>query len=179
MKWSKIFFLIMLCILLPALCALAYTPNDAATVTETWGVIGPSLSINSFRYVDLEWTAATGATLDTTIVNDAFSRSITGRIVQIVTDPDTTDFGTGITDSTLTGLKPADNYDVQILTESGEDILGGSGANRDESNTERCQPLIGSLLNPEAWVDDTLTLYITNINRSGANGRVRIIWQSR
>jgi len=175
----KIFIALLICVLVPASGALAYTPDDEQIVTEKYGTIGQPVMIGSIRYVDLDWiTSTVPADADTSTITFSTTLTITGRVIQIVTDPDTTTWGAHV-DSTLTGLKPADNYDVTILTADGEDILGGAGLNRDDTNTERVQPIIGSLANPEAWVEDKLTLYISNIDRAGARGRVRIMWENR
>ena len=178
MKLNRFIIALLICALIPASGALAYTPADAQIVTETYGTIGQALGIGTIRYVDLNWITATLGSADSTVITFSTTTTITGKILQLVTDPDTTTWGAHV-DSTLTGLKPADNYDVTVLTSDGEDIMGAAGLNRDQTNTERVQPLIGSLANPEAWVESKLTLAITNIDRHGARGKVRIYWQAR
>jgi len=178
MKLNRFIIALLICALIPASGALAYTPADAQIVTETYGTIGQALGIGTIRYVELNWIVATDATADTTVITFPTTLIITGKILQLVTDPDTTTWGAHA-DSILTGLKPADNYDVTVLTADGEDIMGAAAINRDQTNTERVQPIIGSVGNPESWVSSILTLAITNINLAGARGKVRIYWQAR
>jgi len=179
MKIKTIFAVLLIFAIIQLSNVNAYTPADDATVTETYGVIGQTLGIGSVRYVDLNWITATIPTdTDTSTINHDVTQTITGRVIQVITDPDTSTWGAHV-DSTLTGETPADDYDVALKTGDGEDILGGAAVNRDESNTERVIPLAGSLYNGEAWVSYTLTLYITNVDKAGARGRVRVYWIQR
>ncbi len=60
--------------------------------------------------------------------------------------------------------KPTDNYDVEIQSSRGTDLLGGNGADRDTTNKEIVYPDTAP-----AMVDGTLTQVITNNSVNSAN----------
>lgn len=56
---------------------------------------------------------------------------------------------------------PTDNYDITLEDADGLDILGGAGADRDASATEKVMPKINGIEAPVP-IDGPLTLKITN-----------------
>ena len=81
------------------------------------------------------------------------STDIKGRLLQIVTDPQST--------------APQDNYDITVTDSVGADLLLGVGANRDTSNTEIAIVESNGAHSVVAETD-TLTLTITNNNVNSA-----------
>ena len=89
------------------------------------------------------------------------STDIKGRLLQIVTDPQST--------------APQDNYDITVTDSVGADLLLGVGANRDTSNTEIA--IVESNGAHSVVADtDTLTLTITNNNVNSAGIVIKLYW---
>jgi hypothetical protein len=72
---------------------------------------------------------------------------------------------------------PTADYDIKIENAEGVDILGGAGADRHTSNSERAYPLSGTAV-VAAPVDrhDKLTLKITNNSENSATTRIVLYW---
>ncbi len=85
---------------------------SAVTVTEEARQSG-------FHKVTFAWTAHT----DGVVTKVATTKTYTGKVEVLVTDPDDTD-------------APTDDYDVTVTDDEGYDILAGAGANRDTAVTE-------------------------------------------
>ena len=89
------------------------------------------------------------------------STDIKGRLLQIVTDPQST--------------APQDNYDITVTDSVGADLLLGVGANRDTSNTEIAIVESNGAHSVVAETD-TLTLTITNNNVNSAGIVIKLYW---
>ena len=89
------------------------------------------------------------------------SANIKGRLLQIVTDPQST--------------APQDNYDITVTDSVGADLLLGVGANRDTSNTEIAIVESNGAHSVVAETD-TLTLTITNNNVNSAGIVIKLYW---
>ena len=89
------------------------------------------------------------------------STNIKGRLLQIVTDPQST--------------APQDNYDITVTDSVGADLLLGVGANRDTSNTEIAIVESNGAHSVVAETD-TLTLTITNNNVNSAGIVIKLYW---
>ena len=89
------------------------------------------------------------------------STDIKGRLLQIVTDPQST--------------APQDNYDITVTDSVGADLLLGVGANRDTSNTEVAIVESNGAHSVVAETD-TLTLTITNNNVNSAGIVIKLYW---
>ena len=89
------------------------------------------------------------------------SANIKGRLLQIVTDPQST--------------APQDNYDITVTDSVGTDLLLGVGANRDTSNTEVAIVESNGAHSVVAETD-TLTLTITNNNVNSAGIVIKLYW---
>lgn len=89
------------------------------------------------------------------------SANIKGRLLQIVTDPQST--------------APQDNYDITVTDSVGADLLLGVGANRDTSNTEVAIVESNGAHSVVAETD-TLTLTITNNNVNSAGIVIKLYW---
>ena len=89
------------------------------------------------------------------------SANIKGRLLQIVTDPQST--------------APQDNYDITVTDSVGADLLLGVGANRDTSNTE-VAIVESNGANSVVAETDTLTLTITNNNVNSAGIVIKLYW---
>lgn len=100
-------------------------------------------------------------------VSGIASRHVTGKVVQVVTDPG--------------AAAPTDNYDITLLDSRGFDVLAGTGANRDTITTEGAVPVqettVGANLygNP-VYVDGPLTLTIANAG-SAKQGTVTVLFE--
>lgn len=104
--------------------------------------------------VDLVGDDATGAI--PTLVLPTFE----GRILALVTDPGSTG--------------PTNLYDITLVDSSSSlDVLGGAGANRSTSNTERAAVTAGYVSRAE-----TLTLTVAGTSVNSATARV-IIYYTR
>ncbi len=98
---------------------------------------------NPIVRLDIDWTSdAAGA-----VNNSAKTFGLNGIVEALITDPDGT-------------AAPTDNYDVVIKNEYGIDILQGIGADRDTSNSEYANIVIGTYFKPV--VCGPCTLEITN-----------------
>lgn len=114
------------------------TPNF---IIET----GPPKSVTCFDFATT--CTAGGKVLATT-------PRITGKIIQVVTNPGAT--------------APSDDYDITMTDSDGIDVLQGKGANRDTVNSESFCPLIGdgtTTVQP-VFVDSNLTLMILAMGAS-------------
>ena len=64
---------------------------------------------------------------------------------------------------------PTDNYDIVINNANGVDVMGGSLANRDTTNSERATPAING------WVDGALTLAVSNNSVNSATFVLKLL----
>ena len=74
------------------------------------------------KVLQFTWVTGSSSQADVTPTT-ATSGSYDGRILAVITNPSTS-------------AQPDDNYDITITDKNGFDLLNGSGANRDETNTE-------------------------------------------
>lgn len=78
------------------------------------------------------------------------TKSYTGKIIALTTDPDGT-------------AAPTDNYDIVINDAGGADVLLGAGADRDTANNEHvAQASLGAV------VESTLELVVSNAGNAKA-----------
>lgn len=113
----------------------------------------------------LYWTANTDS-----LFTDAHTSWIRGKILMVVTDPDTS----------AAGVAPADNYDITLKTARNVDIMGGSLGNRDTANTEIAYPIFTSGSTPivvQPVVDDSVKVSISNIDALSTRGYILIYYQ--
>jgi hypothetical protein len=92
----------------------------------------------------------------------------TGMILQVKTVPDGT-------------TAPSDNYDLTIVDGDSVDLLGGSGADRDNAAAEIIAPLIGDATtkNQRPLVDGTGALDIVVANAGNAKKGIVSLWIGR
>lgn len=128
----------------------------AGTVTITYR------TSQGIKWVNWAWTSDSGGS-----ANGTLTRSINGRVLMIVTDPDG-------------GAAPTDNYDGVILDEHGLDVAAGYLANRDTANTERVIPMLETLLTSnygrQPVFNGTLELQITNAGNA-KKGVIRMYYE--
>ena len=85
--------------------------------------------------------------------------AIYGYIYQVVTDPGST--------------APTDDYDITLVDTDGCDIMGGTLANRDTSNSEQAMPLVGEAYGPR-FINGVLTCNISNNSVNSATITIKI-----
>lgn len=68
------------------------------------------------------------------------------------------------------GTQPTDNYDIEVRTSRGTDMLGGNGANRDTANKELAYPDTAPGI-----VDGTLTQVVSGNSINSAE--ITIVYQ--
>lgn len=92
----------------------------------------------------------------------------TGMLLQVKTVPDGT-------------TAPSDNYDLTIVDGDSADLLGGAGADRDNSNAEIFAPLIGDATtkNQRPLVDGTGTLDVVVANAGDSKKGIVSLWIGR
>ena len=88
----------------------------------------------------------------------AFDHSISGMIMVVETNPDTS---------------PTSAYDITLTNTGGIDVMGGALTNLDASDTERTQALLNGNYGI-ATVYGRLTLNITNNSVNSASGTIKI-----
>jgi len=88
----------------------------AGTITFT------EITYGTVKKIKAAWTAGTAG--DAGKAEDSTENYYDGRIIGVVTVPGTV------------GDQPDDNYSLEVQDDDGVDLLLGSGANRDETNTE-------------------------------------------
>lgn len=93
----------------------------AGSITEDY-VPGTQQSVD-VDVVVLAWTSSAGGA-----VNGILSRKVAGVLAAVEFIP-----GSG-------AAQPSNNYDVQVKSEAGFDLLAGRGANRSDSAVERFRP---------------------------------------
>lgn len=149
---------ILLFLLLPGLLFAA-----AGTVTQTYEVTrNTNVGVLTFTF--------TGASDDGTVPSTATTTDITAAIqgmciYEVITNPGAT--------------KPTDNYDIVLNDADGVDMMGGTLADRDETNSERAVPLLmttklGIEVPGCSLVNGAMTLVITNQNVHSATGTVKV-----
>ncbi len=112
------------------------------------------------RFVTQTWTAAANGSVTDMIVSEGFLSGYGFYLDIVRTDPGTP--------------SPTDDYDVEILDASGNDILGNAGLNRDDANTETIRPSIGSYP-----CSGALTIHITNNSVDSATGTVLLVFSDK
>lgn len=72
---------------------------------------------------------------------------------------------------------PQDNYDIVINSAGGADILGGAGANRDQTNTEIAYPTIDSTSGQKGCVpiNSALSLVLSGNSVDNATVEVKLL----
>ena len=145
----KKFILAIFIVLLSANIALAV---DSGTWTSTMDKVDAS---SPFKTITFAWTAAAGAA-EHTLSASELSYMKTYYIYWVETNP-----GNGV-------VAPTDNYDIDLNSAGGADILRGKLINRDETNTEVVKGL-------NAPVDGTaLTFVISNNVVAAATGTIKL-----
>jgi hypothetical protein len=69
---------------------------------------------------------------------------------------------------------PTDNYDIVINDSDGVDVMGGTLANRDTSNSEQALPYIGSLAYGPRQIDGILTFSLSGNSVNSATGTCKV-----
>ena len=114
------------------------------------------------KFISKTWTAAAnGAVANITLSTSEYNflQGLGYYLYFMRTDPSTT--------------APTDNYDVVVEDSTGNDILGGAGANRDTANTETVMPLVGE--SGELFpVDGALTIKISGNSVNSATGTIKL-----
>jgi hypothetical protein len=92
----------------------------------------------------------------------------TGMLLQVKTVPDGT-------------TAPSDNYDLTVVDGDGADLLGGSGADRDNAKAEIIAPLLGdsTTQNQRPLVDGTDTLDVVVANAGDTKKGTVSLWIGR
>lgn len=144
-KLGKILWIYLLLLLISPIKSFS-----AGSVDVDWTYITRDVG-----YITFSWTADSG---DGSVPSTA-SMNIQGYVILVVTDPGTP--------------APTDNYDITLTDENGVDVMGGTLANRDASNTEQAVPKIGNVYGGR-WVSGTVTLNISNNSVGGAKGIVKV-----
>lgn len=144
---KRLFIFIIMAIML----LMATSVWAAGTVTQTHSKVSSNVTLWTFT--------CTADAADGSFPATASSRDMEGYVILVVTDPGAT--------------APTDNYDITLTDEDGVDVMGGELANRDTANTEQAIPLVGNCYSPR-WVQETLTLNISNNSVNSANIVVKI-----
>lgn len=129
----------------------------AGTVTPTYR------SSQDIKWVQWDWTSDSGGA-----ANGTLTRSLSGQVMMIVTDPDG-------------GAVPTDNYDVVINDEHGLDVAAGYLANRDTANVERVFPTLETIISSYGYgyqpvFNGKLELQVTNAGNA-KKGVVRMYYR--
>ena len=115
-----------------------------------------------FLHIIVSWTSATGGAVSEELLAEYESwarksrQHLSGFLEGVITVPDSSD-------------APDDNYDIKLMAVfSGDDgansvdLLGGAGTDRDASDTESCQPLIGGVPGAKPFAElASLTFMVT------------------
>lgn len=129
--------------------------DGTVTVTSDYAAAGDVTKVN-FAFIA---NAAGAATIPATSSSTEWPK--TGRnvgcIAFVETDPGST--------------APTDNYDITLTDQYGLDIMGGSLANRDTTDTEQAAPLIGSFAGCRT-VTSAFTINISGNSVNSATGTV-------
>lgn len=162
---KKILFttLLLAALILPVCCLAAGSVTQTLTAQEPAGIsTGGQVQLLTFSF--------TGDAGDGKVPSTATSTDITAAIqgmciYEVITNPGAT--------------KPTDNYDIVLNDVDGVDMMGGTLANRDETNSERAVPLLMSTTNGTeiagcSLVNGTMTLVITNTIVHSATGTVKV-----
>lgn len=106
-----------------------------------------------------------------TVTEIQISHQIRKKVITI-----TADSGDGSVPNTAMGLRgwvfmvvtnpgspaPTDDYDIVLNDSNGFDIMGGTLANRDQTNTEQAFPLLVGTTYGQRYVDGSLTMALSN-----------------
>lgn len=150
---KKIVILALLALLIPSVLFAA------GTVTQRLDGIGRDMWKLTFTCTGDSSDGSFPAT-DISATNMAY---LEGKyLVKVTTNPGTT--------------APTDNYDITITDANGVDIMGGTLANRDTSNSEEALPYIGGVAYGPTPIPGTLTLNITNNSVNSAGIVVELIF---
>lgn len=147
------------------------TVMAAGSVTQTLTAQEPA-GISTGGQVQLLTFSFTAASDDGTVPSTATSTDITAAITgmciyEVITNPGAT--------------KPTDNYDIVLEDADGVDMMGGTLADRDETNSERAVPLLmttklGTEVPGRAPVNGPVTLKISGNNAASATGTVKVFF---
>jgi len=127
----------------------------AGTVTQTY--VQKTNNVSCLTY---SWTADASAH---TVPATASTVAIDGYVILVVTNPD---------DDTA----PTDQYDITLTDADSCDVMGGTLADRSDTNTEQAVPKIGNVYGGR-WVSGILTLNISNNSVNSAAGTVAVYIQ--
>ncbi|MCK9326405.1 MAG: hypothetical protein M0P69_13010 [Bacteroidales bacterium] len=153
--------------IIAALAAVLVAPviiHAAGTATETKTAATGVYSVDTIYSLNIAWTAGDDSTYSL-----ATTSTIRGQILSAVTIPDTSD----------TGDRMLDNYDITITGPDGDDLFGGTLANRDSVSTERALPKIGSDLNANLFINGPVTVTIDSLGLAGARGTIKLYYRAR
>ena len=160
---KTLFLFFILALVLPTIAHSAGSVTQTLTAQEPAGIsTGGQVQLLTFYF--------TGSADDGTVPSTATSTDITAAIqgmciYEVITNPGAT--------------KPTDNYDIVLNDADGADMMGGTLADRDETNSERAVPLLMTTkLGTEVFgcslVNGAMTLVITNQNVHSATGTVKV-----
>ncbi len=134
------------------------------TITQKMQSFGSSRAGQTMMHFIL---TCTGSSTDGTFPATAlgFKRQMRGaRLEAMETNPGTT--------------SPTANWDVTLVDDAGFDLLGGAGANRSATATERALPVVGTGVVGTAPTNGDTTVTITG-NSVNSAGIVIDLWFSR
>ena len=134
----------------------------AGTITQTVESFGSRRDGNTMMKFVLTCTADTvdGSFPLTTL---GFTRALRGcRLEAMETDPGP--------------VNPTASYDVTVTDDDGYDLLGGAGANRSATNTERVLPIVASGIVGTVAVNGNTTINITGNSVNSAQTTITLFF---
>lgn len=154
-----------LCLGIVFVLAMATWLNAASTCTETYSPVGSGI----FKLI-FDWE--TGS--DSTFTSVTSRTTVTGQIIQAITNPDTSD----------AGESAADNFDITITDDTGLNLFNNALLNRDSTATELALPehIAPSTLDTtkyEPLIDSKITIAISNVACDSIPGRLIIFWRAK
>ncbi len=148
----KLFFLLVLCALLFALCNSAFAV--VGTVTTSW----THYPQHDVSILTVSWVGGTAG--DAGTVPATALPTFQGWVFQFITDPGAT--------------APTALYDITLPDGDALDVSGGTLMNRSATVTERAMPLIATSTYGTWWVDTALTFTLTNNSVASSTGTLKI-----
>jgi hypothetical protein len=73
-------------------------------------------------------------------------------------------------------VNPTASYDVTVTDDDGYDLLGGAGANRSATNTERVLPIVASGIVGTVAVNGNTTINITGNSVNSAQTTITLFF---
>ena len=125
-----------------------------SSVTETAVLRGP---------VKVIILSCVGDDTDGSIPRTAIATKISGKLLALETNPGAT--------------APTANYDIVLNDADGIDVLGGAGANRHTTSSEKVALPFGTYFGVPVAYDDVLTLVITNQSVNDAIIVIRLYFE--